>query len=246
VSNNVKITSTSTRGSRLLGVATLAGVVATLAFGLLISPPDINQGESVRFFYLHVPAAAGTYLAFLVTAVSSILFLWKRTRSATWDRLAGASAEIGIVFTALMLVTGMMWGRLTWGVYWRWDARLSSTALLLVMFLSYLAVRRLEGTAEQRARRSAVVGIIAFLDVPIVHKSVDWWQTLHQGATLKLKDSQINGLMLFSFFVGLITAVLAYLWLMMHRNRIGMMDQALDEHGLELALQERRAEAVRA
>jgi heme exporter protein C len=246
VSSNVKVTSTSTRGSRLLGVATLAGVAATLAFGLLISPPDANQGESVRFFYLHVPAAVGTYVAFLVTAVSSILYLWKRTRSATWDRLAGASAEIGIVFTALMLVTGMMWGRLTWGVYWRWDARLTSTALLLVMFLAYLAVRRLEGTAEQRARRSAVVGIIAFLDVPIVHKSVDWWQTLHQGATLKLKDSQINGLMLFSFFVGLVTAVLAYLWLMMHRNRVGMMEQALDDHGLELALQERRAEAVRA
>jgi heme exporter protein C len=140
----------------------------------------------------------------------------------------------------------MMWGRLTWGVYWRWDARLTSTALLLVMFLAYLAVRRLEGTAEQRAKRSALVGIIAFLDVPIVHKSVDWWQTLHQGATLKLKDSQINGLMLFSFFVGLVTAVLAYLWLMVHRNRIGMMEQALDDHGLEMALQERRAEAVRA
>jgi heme exporter protein C len=246
MSTNVKVTTTSTRGSRLLGIATLIGVVATLAFGLLISPADINQGDSVRFFYLHVPTVAGTYFAFAVTAVSSILYLWKRTRSATWDRLAGASAEIGIVFTALMLVTGMMWGRLTWGVYWRWEARLTSSALLLVMFLAYLAVRRLEGTAEQRAKRSAVVGIIAFLDVPIVHKSVDWWQTLHQGATLKLKDSQINGLMLFSFFVGLVTALLAYLWLMMHRNRIGMMEQALDDHGLALALEERRAEAVRA
>jgi heme exporter protein C len=245
VSAEAKIRNTSTRGSRILGVATLAGVVAMLAFGLFISPADVNQGDSVRFFYLHVPSVAATYLAFAVTAVSSILYLWKRTRSATWDRLAGCSAEIGIVFTGLMLVTGMMWGRLTWGVYWRWDARLTSSALLLVMFLAYLAVRRLEGTVEQRAKRSAVVGIIAFLDVPIVHKSVDWWQTLHQSRTLKPQDAEIDGTMLFSFFVGLITLIAMYVWLMMHRNRIAMMEQALDDHGLEMALSERRAEAVR-
>lgn len=240
-----RITTTSTRGSRLLGVAVIVGIAATLLFGLVLSPRDFVQGDSVRFLYLHVPSVLATYLSFAVTAIGSIAFLWKRTRSLTWDRIAGCSAEIGIVFTALMLITGMMWGRLTWSVYWRWDARLTSSALLFVMFLAYLAVRRLEGTPEQRAKRSAVVGIIAFLDVPIVHKSVDWWQTLHQQQTFKVDDTELSGLMLFSFFVGLVTMLLMYVWLMVHRNRIAMMEQALDDHGLELAVQERRAEAVR-
>jgi heme exporter protein C len=246
VNSATKITNTSTRGSRVLGIATLVGIVATLLFALVLSPEDATQHDSVRFLYLHVPAAIATYLAFAVTALGSIMFLWKRTRSLTWDRVAGCSAEIGIVFTGLMLVTGMMWGRLTWGVYWRWDARMAATALLFVMFVAYLAVRRLEGTPEQRAKRSAFVGIIAFLDVPIVHKSVDWWTTLHQQQTLKLGgDTTLSGIMLFSFFLGLITILLAYVWLMLHRNRIAMMEQALDDHGLQIAIQERRSEAVR-
>jgi heme exporter protein C len=246
VNSATKITNTSTRGSRVLGIATLVGIAATLLFALVLSPPDAVQSDSVRFLYLHVPAAVATYLAFAVTALGSIMFLLKRTRSLAWDRVAGCSAEIGIVFTGLMLVTGMMWGRLTWGVYWRWDARLASTALLFVMFVAYLAVRRLEGTPEQRAKRSAFVGIIAFLDVPIVHKSVDWWNTLHQKATIKLGgETTLSGVMLFSFFLGFITILLAYVWLLLHRNRIAMMEQALDDHGLQIAIQERRSEAVR-
>jgi heme exporter protein C len=246
VTAEVKIKHTSTRGSKTLGIITLIGIVTTLLFALLISPEDAQQHDSVRFLYLHVPAAFATYAAFGVTAIGSILFLWKRTRSLTWDRVAGCSAEVGIVFTGLMLVTGMMWGRLTWGVYWRWDARLTSTSLLLVMFVAYLAVRRLEGTPEQRAKRSAIVGVIAFLDVPIVHKSVDWWETLHQKATIKLGgETTLSGTMLFSFFLGMVTILLAYVWLMMHRNRIAMMEQALDDHGLQIAIQERRSEAVK-
>jgi heme exporter protein C len=216
--------------------------VATVILGLLITPPDQVQSDSVRFLYLHVPAAATTYLAFLVTALCSIAYLVKRTRSLAWDRVAGASAEIGLVFTGLMLVTGAMWGRLTWSVYWRWDARLTSTALLFVMFLAYLAVRKLDGTPEQRAKRSAIVGIIAFLDVPIVHKSVDWWQTLHQDRTFKPEDSQLDGLMLFTFFVGLVAQLLIYAWLLMHRHRLAQMEQADDDHGLATALTERRSE----
>ena len=239
---SVKAPGTGTRRSRLLGAAALAASIATIVLGLLITPPDQIQRDSVRFLYLHVPSAATTYLAFLVTAVCSIAYLVRRTRSLAWDRVAGASAEIGLVFTALMLITGSLWGRLTWSVYWRWDARLTSTALLFVMFLAYLAVRKLDGTTEQRAKRSAIVGIIAFLDVPIVHKSVDWWQTLHQDRTITPQDSQLDGLMLFTLFVGLAAQILIYAWLLMHRHRLAQMEQAEEDHGLVRALDERRAE----
>ena len=122
------------------------------------------------------------------------------------DRVAGASAEIGVVFMAVTLVTGMLWGRITWGVYWQWDARLTTTALLFISYIGYLAVRGLEGSRSQRARRSAIVGLLAVLEVPLVHWSVRLWRSLHQEATVLGTDLDVSldGLMLFSLFVGLL------------------------------------------
>ena len=133
----------------------------------------------------------------------SVLYLWPRTRSLTLDRFAGASAEIGVLFTGLALVTGMLWGRPTWGVFWTWDARLTSTALLFLLFLGYLAIRRLPAPPEQRAKRAAIAGLIAFIDVPIVHLSVEWWRSLHQDATVARRDldAQLDGTMLFTLFL---------------------------------------------
>ena len=175
-----------------------------------------------------------------------MLYLWKRTRSLTWDRFAGASAEIGVLFTGITLATGMIWGHLSWGVYWTWDARLTTTALLFVLFLGYLALRRMPAEPEVRAKRSAILGIIAFIDVPIVHQSVEWWRTLHQDATVLRRDLQvqIEGIMLFTLFLGFVVFTLIYAWLLLHRARIAVMEDALDEHGLELALEERRAEGA--
>ena len=141
MTNNV--VSTSTRATRAMGLLVLAGLAWCLVFGLVLSPADDIQGESVRLLYLHVPTAYLAYLAYGVTALGSIAYLFKRTRSLAWDRIAGASAEIGVVFTALCLLTGSLWGRRTWGTYWTWDARLTTTALLLLLFLGYLAIRRL-------------------------------------------------------------------------------------------------------
>ena len=118
--------------------------------------------------YIHVPTAWLAFLAFGVTALGSALYLFPKTRSLAWDRVAGASAEIGVLYTGLTLVAGSIWGRITWGVYWTWDARLTTTALLFVLFLGYLALRRLPATHEQRAKRCAIAGLIAFIDVPIV------------------------------------------------------------------------------
>jgi heme exporter protein C len=226
----------------VLGALAVLGVVATLIMALGVTPPDAIQGDVFRLIYVHVPAAWLAYLSFGVTAICSAMYLWRRTRSITWDRLGGASAEIGVLFTGICLVSGMLWGKISWGVYWTWDARLTSTALLFVMFCGYLAVRRLPASPEVRARRCAIVGLVAFVDVPIVHESVQWWRTLHQKQTIKGLHADMQGTMLFTLFFGFVVFTIAYVWLMQHRWRIEIMEDALDEKGLQLAIEERRSE----
>jgi heme exporter protein C len=235
---------TGTRPTRILGVVVIALMALLVFLGLVASPQDIKQGDAVRLLYLHVPAAEMTYVAFAVAALCSAGYLWRRTRSMAWDRVANASVEIGVVLTALMLVTGSLWGRLTWSQFWVWDARVTSSALLFVMFLGYLAVRTLEGTAEQRARRSAVVCLIAILDVPLVHYSVDWFRTVHQRPTFVVKGGNIEGIFRFTHFVGFTTFLLAYIWLLLHRNRVAMLEELAESRMLETAIAERQREGL--
>ena len=159
---------TASRATRVLGVATIVSMAWLVAFGLFFSPADRDQEESVRLLYVHVPTIWIAYLAFIVAAVSSAMYLFRPAHSLGWDRLAGASAEIGVAFVAVTLVVGALWGRLTWGVFWQWDARLTTTALLFVTYVGYLAVRRLGGSHHQRAKRSAVLGLLAVLEITIV------------------------------------------------------------------------------
>ncbi|HEX5616378.1 MAG TPA: cytochrome c biogenesis protein CcsA, partial [Acidimicrobiia bacterium] len=141
---------------KVLGATTIVALGVLAAFALAIAPADAMQGDAQRLMYVHVPAAWLAYLAFFVTAICSALWLWPRTRSTTWDLLAGASAEVGVVFTALTLALGSLWGRPIWGTWWEWDARLTTTAVLFFLYLGYLALRRLGGTVDQRAKRSAI------------------------------------------------------------------------------------------
>ena len=235
---------TGTRATRILGGATIVMMVWLVLFGLVFSPADVNQGESVRLLYVHVPTIWLAYLSFVVTAVASGLYLFTKKHSLGWDRLAGASAEIGVAFVGVTLVVGAMWGRLTWGVFWQWDARLTTTALLFVTYIGYLAVRRLGGTHQQRARRSAVVGLLAVLLIPLVHWSVVIWRSLHQTASVLDTDGDIDmdGLMLFTLLVGVVAFTCLYTWLVMHRTRAMTMEDLLDETGLDAALEARRAE----
>ena len=237
---------TGTYATRLLGIATIVMMGWTAAFGLLFSPADRNQGDSVRIMYVHVPTVWTAYLAFAVTALCSACYLFRKKHALGFDRVAGASAQIGVVFMALTLVTGMLWGRLTWGVYWEWDARLTTTALLFVSYIGYLAVRGLGGTHHQRAKRSAVVGLLIVLEIPLVHWSVKLWRSLHQEASVLDTDGDIDldGLMLFSLFVGVVAFTLLYVWLLLHRSRTMAMEDVLDDQGLDEALAARRAEAV--
>ena len=237
---------TGTPFTRGLGIVTLLGIVFLVVLGLFVSPADVNQGESVRIMYAHVPGAWLAYLAFIVTGVSSAAYLWKRTRSLTWDRIAGASAEVGVLFMGISLVTGSLWGRITWGTYWTWDARLTTTAFLFVTYVGYLAVRGLGGSHHQRARRSAVLALLAVLEIPLVHFSVRLWNTLHQEASVAGRgtDVTMDGLMLFSLFFGVIVFTLMYVWLVLHRQRALALQDMVDETGLDAALAARRAEAV--
>lgn len=237
---------TSTRATRVIGIATIVMLGWTAAFGLLFSPADREQEDAVRIMYVHVPTVWIAYLAFTVTALCSAFYLFRKKHSLGFDRVAGASAEVGVVFMALTLVTGMMWGRLTWGVYWQWDARLTTTALLFVSYIGYLAVRGLGGTHRQRAKRSAIVGLLIVIEIPLVHWSVKLWRTLHQEATVMNPngDVKIDGLMLFSLFIGVVAFTLLYLWLVMHRSRTMAMEDVLEDQGLDEALAARRAEAL--
>lgn len=232
---------TGSLGTRVLGVLALVGVGALLLFGLVLSPDDRVQGDAVRIMYVHVPPSILMYVAFFVTAGGSIAVLWKK--SHFWDLAAAASAEIGCVFTALSLLTGSLWGRITWGVYWVWDARLTSTALLLLLFLGYLAVRRIPADPAVRAKRAAIVALIAIVDVPIVHYSVDWWRSVHQSATISRLDPTIEGLMLFTLVLGIVVFALIYAWLFLHRFRLEFLREQVAETGLSHAIEQRRAEA---
>ena len=230
---------------RILGAAALVSIAATVWLGLWVTPPDRVQGNLVRLVYLHPPIAwVALYLAFGLAALSSLLYLWRRTRSLFWDRLAAASVEVGVVFNALTLATGMLWGRPTWGVWWTWDARLTSTALLLVLFLGYLALRRVPANPEVRARRCAVAALVAFVDVPIVHFSVIWWQTLHQGATVLNSNLSptIHGSMAWTLLLGFVALTLVFVWMVGVRYRIEVLADRTGAERLEVSLAERWAE----
>jgi len=233
--------STASRGTRVVGLLALAAWGLLLLYGLVISPNDVLQEESVRLFYIHVPGATVGMLAFAFTAFGSAMYLWRRT--AFWDLAAGASAEIGVVFLTLGLIAGGLWGEPTWGEYWVWDARGTSSALAVVLYLGYLAVRRIPSAPEVRRKRSAIAGLIVFIDVPIVHFSVEWWNTVHQPATISRLDPTIEGLMLFAYFLGMVAFSLTYWWLMIHRFRVGWLQEQVDERSLSDAIDLRRAES---
>ena len=158
-----------------------------------------------------------------------------------------ASAEIGVLFVAISLVTGSLWGRLTWGTFWVWDARLTSTAFLFITYIGYLAVRRLGGTFTQRARRSAIMALLAVLEIPLVHFSVNLWRTLHQKASIADPNAkvQLDGFMLFTLFWGLVSFSMLFAWLLIHRQRLMALEDAVQDQGLDRAIQERRTEAGR-
>jgi heme exporter protein C len=166
----------------VLGWLAVVGLVAGLVTGFGVAPREITQGNVQRIMYLHVPAVWVAYLAFLVGLAGSVAYLARRRPGA--DRLAHAACEVGTVFLGVNIATGAIWGKPTWGTWWTWDARLTSVAVVFVMFLAYLLLRAAIDDRERGARYAAVLGIVAALNIPLVHFSVYWWRTLHQPPSL--------------------------------------------------------------
>jgi heme exporter protein C len=185
--------------------------VASQATALLLSQPDRDMGNLQKIMYVHVPSAWVSMVAFLVVFVASVLFLLKR--DIRYDLAAAAAAEVGVLLTALTLALGSIWGRPTWGIWWTWDPRLTTTAILLLIYVGYLALRSFTEDEDRRARWAAAVGILGFLNVPIVYMSVRWWRTIHQVQStpetvdpyyvLGLRLNAFAFLFLFIFFVGM-------------------------------------------
>jgi heme exporter protein C len=232
---------------RLLGPVTLACLVATFVLGLWVTPEDQTQKNLVRLLYVHPPIAwVALYVSFGTATIASCLYLWKRTRSMNMDRIAYCAMEISVVFIALTLITGSIWGRPTWGVWWAWDARLTSTAILGVFALAYLALRRANDDPVVRARRSAVFAILTAINVPIIHFSVVWWKTLHQGASVLTSTGQLNvhGSMLLAMLLGFVGFTLLFFWLLRERYRLEVKRDVTSVSSLDEALALRRREGV--
>lgn len=211
-------------GLTLLGAAAALLVGAGLTFGLILSPPDAFQGQYVRIMYVHVPSATTAYLAVATVAVASLLYLWKRRPA--YDHVAHSAAEIGVLFTGLALVSGMIWGKPVWGTWWTWDARLVTTAILFLIYVGYLLVRELAEDPERGARLAAVIGIIGALDIPVIHYSVVWFRTLHQPASIVRGDIQMAPPMLAALMVNLAAFVLLYAYLLVVRVRVAHLEAA--------------------
>ena len=223
---------------RILGLIAPVALIAAQAFGILSSPPDRDMGHLQKIMYVHVPAAWNAFIAFFIVFVASVRYLW--TKEERHDLLAASAAEAGAVLTALTLMLGSIWGRPTWGVWWTWDARLTSTAVLLMIFVSYLALRAFTDDPERRARWSAAVGIFGALNVPIVYMSVRWWRTIHQ---VQSSPSTVDPAYAWGLRLNAIAVLLLLIYFVAKRYEIARIERLVEVHRDEAALRSEVAHA---
>jgi heme exporter protein C len=203
-------------------------LAVSLVWGLVLSPVDAYQGEVQRVLYVHVPTAWVSFSAFLVIFISSVQYL--RTRQQRYDTVAHAAAGVGIVFCGLMLATGSIWGKYAWGVWWTWEARLTTAAVLFLIYAAYLILRSFIDDEGQRGRYAAVIGIIGFLDVPIIHMSVYWWRTLHQPASVMRPDGpRMANEILFPLLFASVTFLVLMSYLIIKRRRMLEAERAVEQ-----------------
>ena len=201
---------------KVLGWLAVVGIAAGLTMGFAVAPREVTQGNVQRIMYLHVPSVWVAYLAFAVVLVASIVYLARGLEGA--DRLAHASAEVGVLFTGLTIATGSIWGKPTWGIWWTWDARLTSVSILFVMYLGYLLLRGMIEDPDQGARYAAVLGIVAAFNIPLVHFSVYWWRTLHQPPSLmKPGPGTMPGVIVTALLVNFVAFSLLYVYFVAKR-----------------------------
>ena len=216
-------------GLQLLLVAAAGLLLADLALIFLWVPTEITMGVVQRIFYFHVPAALVGFIGFFIVFIASIGYLVKRNRQL--DRVAQSAAEVGVVFLTVAIIAGAIWAKPVWGTWWTWDPKLTTTFILWVIYLGYLMVRAYAMNRDQGARLAAVVGIIGFIDVPIVYMAAQWWRTLHPNVLAgPLSDSgslesSMSNVFLFSF----ITFGVVFAYLMLARVRQRQDEETMDE-----------------
>lgn len=206
-------------GEYVLGGLTALGMMLTIWAAFLYAPTDAVQGDVQRIMYFHVPMAWLAYLSFFIVFVASIAYLLRR--DSRWDWAARASAEIGVVFTTLVLISGSIWGKAFWGTWWDGEPRLTTTLVLWFIYVAYLLLRFYGGRTEGSARGAAVLGIIGFVDVPIVHFAVTWWRGLHpDGYVLQGTSSNMPMPAFLALMLALVTFTLLYAFLMLQLYRL--------------------------
>ena len=218
-------------------IVSLAGVALTF-----LAPPDVNQGYLTRILPPHVTSAWVAYLGFFMTSIYSLAYLV--TRNTKFDRLAASSAELGVVLIAYALISGSLWGRVTWGTFWEWsDARIVTTLLMMMVYLGYLMVRGLIEDPARRARVAAALGTVAAVAVPINYMSVYWWRTLHQTPTFSLPQQKSylsgNPQLVLALLVMVVGFTLLYVYMLRYRSQIAAKMAQLEEQDLELELNAR-------
>ncbi|MDQ6879932.1 MAG: cytochrome c biogenesis protein CcsA [Candidatus Dormibacteraeota bacterium] len=205
------------------GAVAVALMLAAGAAIFLFAPTDALQGPVQRIFYLHVSSAIAAFGCFGVVLIGGLVYL--RNESAAADRIARAGALVGVIFTTVTLVMGMLWAKPIWGTFWTWDARLTSTLVLWIIYAGYLLVRRLAEPGRQAARFAAIVGIFGFIDVPVVHFSVTWWRTQHPGPVV-VNDALPPQMLMAFLFTMACTLFLAGVMIAIRYRIETLMDEA--------------------
>lgn len=220
---------------RAFAVPTAISMSIATYMALVYAPTERVEGNVQRIFYFHVSMAWTAYLAFFVVFIASVVVLWKRLPQA--DRLAQASAEVGLLFTTLVLITGSLWARPIWGTWWSWDARLTTTLFLWFIYLGYLMVRTSIPDDRRAIRFAAAIGIVGFIDVPIIHQSVVWWRTLHPESIVGASGGPaMPSEMLLTLGVTLVAFTLLYVGLV--RLRMGIETARAELRQARVALAE--------
>lgn len=201
---------------KTVAVITVIGLITSGLTAFYWAPIESSMGFVQKIMYIHVPSAWTGFLAITVAFVFSVLYLWKRLER--FDVIAACSVEIGVMFCGFALLTGSLWARPTWNTYWTWDARLTTTLILFLIFVGYLLLRKLTDFGEQQARLSAVVAIIGFLDIPLIHMSVVWWRTLHQPSTVfSSREGVIDDRIYVTLIMSVVTFTFMYAFLLISR-----------------------------
>jgi heme exporter protein C len=207
-----------------LGVSCLLFILAGLYYGLIKAPPDYQQGDSYRIMFIHVPAAWMSMFVYVVMAGAGIIGLVWRIKLA--EVIAISSAAIGASFTFLALITGSLWGKPMWGAWWVWDARLTSELILLFLYLGVIALYNAVDDKRTAARATAILAIVGVVNIPIIHFSVEWWNTLHQGATVtKLGAPSIDISMLIPLLLMAVAFKLYYALVVLMRARCEVLER---------------------